>query len=483
MAASRATPDMAVAAQPAEAAPELAGLVRPRIGRLRSNARIRILGWFVALMLVAIVAGLLLQQAILDRRLTSQSDQLLADEATAFRHVAEDAPPGVSARALFEDFLASRPAGSGEAYATFVAGELHRADPRLRPVDERWASVTRPVRGWRGDIRYLAVPLGRDGRTAGVFVVGRDTAEARAAVDDAVETGALVSLSLLVVTAVVAWAVAGRVLEPVRLVTDTARKISETDLRRRITVTSDDEVGELARTFNAMLDRLDAAFETQRSFVHDAGHELRTPITVIRGHLELLGEDPDERRDTIALVTDELDRMARLVNDLLLLAKAERPGFLRTGPVDVGHLLHDVETKATALADRRWRVDGTPPDPVTVTADRDRLTQALMNLASNAVEHTTGPTDEIAFGGAADDGFVRLWVRDTGAGIPEHEQGHIFERFARGGSGRRRPQGAGLGLAIVRAIAEAHGGTVTVASRPGHGATFTIELPRPTGQP
>ena len=118
---------------------------------------------------------------------------------------------------------------------------------------------------------------------------------------------------------------------PAAALGDTARSISETDLSRRIPVTGNDEIAELARTFNAMLDRLERAFATQRAFVSDASHELRTPITIVRGHLELLGDDPEERRETVALVTDELDRMSRFVDDLLLLARAEREDFLRVG--------------------------------------------------------------------------------------------------------------------------------------------------------
>jgi signal transduction histidine kinase len=258
-------------------------------------------------------------------------------------------------------------------------------------------------------------------------------------------------------------------------VTETARSISETDLRRRIPVETDDEVGELAMTFNQMLDRLEAGIDAQRQFVSDAGHELRTPITVIRGHLEILGDDPAERAETVDLVTDELDRMARMVNDLLLLAKAERPGFLEPETIRVGDLLHEVSVKASALAPRDWRVEGYAAN-LSVVADRQRLTQALMNLATNAVEHTDeGAT--VAFGAEARPGGLDVWVRDTGVGIPVEEQQRIFERFARGPRERRNPHGTGLGLAIVRAIAEAHGGRVTVTSRPGEGATFTISLP------
>ena len=149
----------------------------------------------------------------------------------------------------------------------------------------------------------------------------------------------------------------GRVLAPLRLLTDTARSITETDLTRRIPVSGHDEIAELARTFNAMLDRLERAFASQRAFVDDASHELRTPITIVRGHLELLGDDPDERRETVALVTDELDRMSRFVDDLLLLARAERDDFLRVGEVELGALTDELLDKAARSARARWQLE------------------------------------------------------------------------------------------------------------------------------
>jgi signal transduction histidine kinase len=146
-------------------------------------------------------------------------------------------------------------------------------------------------------------------------------------VNEAVSVAIVVMIAVLSVTSVFAWIVAGRVLAPLRLLTETAHLISESDLTRRIPVQGIDEISELTITFNEMLDRLQAAFASQRDFINDAGHELRTPITIIRGHLELLGDDPQERRETVELVTDELDRMSRFVDDLLLLAKAEQPNF------------------------------------------------------------------------------------------------------------------------------------------------------------
>lgn len=483
---------MAVAAPAADAPPDdtlaaaserngRAGLVRVLTG-----VRFRILGWFVVLLAAAIVASLLVQREVLDRRLTAETDELLANEVEGLRNLAADEPRDV--RAVFADFLEAHVPARGEAYLTILDGRLDRtaggdvasAVLATPDVPERWTDLREPARGWLdtagGRTRYLAVPVqAADGEAAGVFVATRRPQESRQAIGDALRVGALVSLSVLFVTAVLAWAIAGRVLNPVRLVTETARSISETDLRQRIPVETDDEVGELATTFNAMLDRLEAGIAAQRQFVSDAGHELRTPITVIRGHLEVLGDDPAERAETVDLVTDELDRMARMVNDLLLLAKAERPGFLQTERFRVGDLLNEVSLKASALADRDWRVEGYPTN-VSLVADRQRLTQALMNLASNAVAHTDDG-DTIAFGAEKRRGGLEVWVRDTGVGIPPEDHQRIFERFARGRRERRNPHGSGLGLSIVRAIAEAHGGRVGVTSRPGEGATFTITLP------
>ena len=262
-------------------------------------------------------------------------------------------------------------------------------------------------------------------------------------------------------------------LAPLRVLRDTARSISESDLTRRIPVEGDDELADLARTFNAMLDRLEDAFASQRAFVSDASHELRTPITIVRGHLELLEDDPKERAETIELVTDELDRMGRLVNDLLLLAKAQRPDFLQPEPIDAGEFTRELFAKASALAGRDWRLGEVAGGRI--VADRQRLTQAVMNLSENAVNHTS-ERDAVELGSAIRNGHVRLWVRDTGPGVSEGEREHIFERFARG-SEATRADGSGLGLAITQAIAEAHNGHVELDSRPGAGARFTVVIP------
>ena len=222
-----------------------------------------------------------------------------------------------------------------------------------------------------------------------------------------------VGLILLLLGSVIAWRVAEGVLRPVRAVTATARSISTADLTRRIPVVGNDEVSELSRTFNTMLDKLEEAFDTQQRFVDDAGHELRTPITVIRGHLELLDDDPIERQDTLALVDDELERMNRIVNDLLTLAKAERPDFLRFEPIDLATLTEEVHAKASALGLRDWQLAGVGRG--IIVGDRQRLTQAMMQLAQNAVQHTTSGA-RIELGSRLQGAEASLWVADAGEG-------------------------------------------------------------------
>lgn len=325
-----------------------------------------------------------------------------------------------------------------------------------------------------GPVRYATMPVNQSDRQ-GTFVVAYFTASEHGEFADVIRTYLAVAVVALAVVALAAWLTAGRLLRPIRDVRRTALAISDTDLTRRIDVTGHDDVSELARTFNAMLDRLEDAFATQREFLNDAGHELRTPITIVRGHLELLDEsDPRDVAETRTLLVGELDRMSRLVEDLVLLARAQRPDFLRPAPVDVEMLTDEVFDKARALGNRQWRVDQRAQ--ATIAADAQRLTQALVQLAENAVKFT-GPDDVIAIGSSANASVVRFWVRDSGLGVPPEDAARIFERFRRGRGGQRA-EGSGLGLAIVQAIAEAHGGHAWVESPPGSGATFRLEIPR-----
>lgn len=323
------------------------------------------------------------------------------------------------------------------------------------------------------------------GDTEGSLLVMQFTEAQSAAVNQSVITLVWVAFAGLLLSSGVAWLVAGQILAPVREVHRVAREISEHDLTARVPVEGNDDIAAVATTFNQMLDRLEGLYATQQRFVDDAGHELRTPITIVRGHLELLSDDPDERRETLRLVSGELDRMSRIVTDLLVLARAEQPDFVRVAGCDVASLTLDIEAKAQALGDRRWQLMEVAEGQARL--DPQRITQAVLQLAANAVQ-ITEPGDRIRIGsrfeGSGPDRMLRLWVQDEGPGVAPTDAERIFERFVRGGAsgeGTAPRRGSGLGLAIVRAITDAHGGSAWVDSVLGEGATFGLDIPAPNG--
>ncbi len=456
------------------------------------SARARIIGW--CLLLVALALGV--SVLVAGRVLLARGDNRLAaelvhegDKLRAYAALAVDrrtGQPFSTVDGLLTGFLRDNLPDRDETFFSVVDGRAdHRSSQRpLARLDTDAAVVTLVAAAPIPTSRTVATPAGpamiavfpvrmdSDPRPAALVVV-EFVAPERAEAWSVIRLLALISFGALAVAGVAAWLIAGRVLRPIRQVRRTAERISESDLASRIDVTGNDDVAQLARTFNRMLDRLQAAFAAQRDFLDDAGHELRTPLTIVRGHLELMGDDPAERAQTVPLLLDELDRMRRIVDDLIVLAQADRPDFLHLGPTDLADVVVDLVAKASAMAPRRWQIDAVAE--VRILADGQRLTQALMQLAANAVAHT-GPDDVIAAGAAVTGRRVRLWVRDSGSGVPPEEAQRIFQRSVRG-AGSRPGAGAGLGLAIVTTIAEAHGGTVTLDSVPGAGATFTLDLP------
>lgn len=320
------------------------------------------------------------------------------------------------------------------------------------------------------------------GDSGGTLVILQFTQDARAQVDESFTGIAWAALLGLLLSSGVAWLVAGQILAPVRDVYRVARDIGEHDLTARVPVDGSDDIAAVATTFNQMLDRLEAVHATQQKFVDDAGHELRTPITIVRGHLELLSDDPEERKASLRLISDELDRMSRIVTDLLVLARAQQPDFVRVASCDVTALTLDIEAKAQALGARRWQLMEVAEGSVRL--DPQRVTQAVLQFAANAVQ-VTDEDDRIRMGsrfeGNGTERLLRLWVQDTGPGVLAEDAERIFERFVRGSArgdtvGRH---GSGLGLAIVRAITDGHGGSAWVDSVPGKGATFGIDIPAP----
>lgn len=390
---------------------------------------------------------------------------------------------------FFDVYMAHRVPEDEVYFIAFVDGQFYKSSPRARPTDlredsvlmRRWARQTQAEQSEQlsedpniGSILYLVEPIQFRDQRLGVFVIAHSTAGERSEGLEATLIAAQVAGVVLLLALLLVWLAVGRVLQPLQTLVTTVKAISESDLTRRLPVQGEGELARLATQFNDMMNRVETAFNSQRNFVNDAGHELRTPITIIRGHLELMDVDSVEQQETLALVMDELDRMNRFVDDLILLAKAERPDFLQIETIEVETLTQELFAKVQALAPRNWVLEEVARGQITV--DRQRLTQAVMNLAHNATQHTK-KTDTITLGSAIGKGKVHFWVRDTGTGIALADQKRIFERFARATHQRRQSEGAGLGLAIVKAIAIAHRGKVTVRSQLGEGSTFAIVLP------
>lgn len=487
--------------------------------RLFGEARTRILIWYVGVIVLFMAIAIPL---IRYRILEQVEDRVAADlekEVASFRELLTDGPiyadepvvqqlrkdgaviprgyptNGAELSSLFSIFLSRQIPEDDTFLIAFLDGKLYKSSPRALPevlnqdsrLMQRWATLQRPEQGEQdtqkvevGSLLHSAEPVRTGDQTLGTFVVVHTTAGEQNEALEAFHVVVQVKIFVLMVALALIWLAASRVLAPLRTLTTTAHSISESDLSTRIPIQGKGEIADLSQTFNEMMDRLQGAFESQRDFINDAGHELRTPITIIRGHLELMGSDPDEQQETIALLLDELDRMGRMVGDLSLLAKAERPDFLQPETVEIQSFIQELYAKATALSsDRDWQLEAKAAGEF--MPDRQRLTEAVMNLAENAVQHTESGS-RITLGADLKQGTLRLWVRDTGTGIAPEDRQRIFARFARATKQRRRSEGTGLGLAIVKAIAEAHHGQVTLESKLGTGSTFTLVLPlNPTG--
>ena len=477
---------------------EARGRASPRWFGAARSTRTRILASYVVLLALSVILGLVALREVLLIGLNDRIQADLQQEVTELDLLLTDGRdpqtslPFASLPRLFDVFLFRNVPGKEEGLLTFVEGDQYQFDLDQFPLESfpaeriaEWEALSDRSGGISdvltdtfgtelGDVHYKAARV-RLGDDVGAFVVAVLPAAELEIIADLQSYGLLASLGVLLLGSIAAYLLAGRVLKPVQDLTETARTISQSDLTRRIAVHGSDDAAEMARSFNGMLDRLEAVMRSQREFVQDASHELRDPLTICGGHLELLSEEPEERRMTIALVVDELDRMGRIVDDLQLLADAEQPDFLRPTWFQLEPFTHELVAQAAALATRGWIVDESVD--VELLGDRHRLTEAVMNLAHNAVQHTVGH-DVIAIGSSASEDEVRIWVRDTGFGIAESEQPRVFDRFRRGRSAHRRYRGSGLGLAIVRTIVETHGGRMEVASRLGEGSTFTMVLPR-----
>ena len=275
-----------------------------------------------------------------------------------------------------------------------------------------------------------------------------------------------------------------RALKPVDQLTEAAREIEEADLSRRVSVRSNDEIGRLACTFNAMLGRLERAFHRQRQFTDDASHELRSPLSVIEAEATMAlrkERSADDYRDALGIIVDESATMKRLIDQLLTLARGDAgEEALDAAPIDMGHVAEETVYTMRPLAEEKGialehvsHVSG----PLFVFGDETQLRRVLANLAENAIRHTD-KGGEIRIDSRHEEHDIVWEIVDTGSGIAAEHLPHVFERFYRADKARSRASGgSGLGLAICQQIVTRHGGTITVASEEGVGTSFQVRLP------
>ncbi|MCH1884037.1 HAMP domain-containing sensor histidine kinase [Agrococcus sp. ARC_14] len=345
------------------------------------------------------------------------------------------------------------------------------------------------VNGEGRSVRYLAAPVAigevdESQPPQAIFVTGYDIDGELAEINEAARVFTITAFIAVTATFLIGLWVSGRLLRPIRRMREVAERSSAATLDERIPVGDGrDDVSQLAVTVNRMLDRLGGALDSQRELLRDVGHELKTPITIVRGHLELVDTgDPADVVATRDLAIDELDRMAMLVDDLRAAARLRDPGAFSIRPTDLAVLTEQIAAKASAIAGAV--IDETvPSSPVSATLDPDRITQAMLQLVANAVRHAEGP---ITIGSRARGRDIELFVRDRGPGVPDELKAEIFERFHRGQAEGRGDGGSGLGLSIVELIAETHGGRAWVADswskregeqEPRRGSEFILALP------
>jgi two-component system, OmpR family, sensor kinase len=376
-------------------------------------------------------------------------------------------------------------AGDVDAARAFTYEQDFTADPAL-PAD---IPLGKPftVDGENGDQERYRVYAEADPFGHGMVVVAAPLTDVEATLNRLLLLSSLVIIGILVLLGLVAWAVVRVGLLPLDRIGHTAGAIAGGDLSHRVETTDPrTEVGRLGIAFNAMLDRLEDAFDRRRAsedrlrrFLADASHELRTPLASIRGYAELFrmgaAGSPEEVAKAMRRIEDEAARMGVLVEDLLTLARLDEIAEAPHTEVDLSALAADAVGDAAAVApDRAIGLEAQPS--ATVLGDAHQLRQVLGNLLRNALVHTPAgtPIDVCV----AADGAVRLDVRDHGPGLPTGDPAELFERFWRAEGGRERGRaGAGLGLAIVAAIVDAHGGRVSAANASGGGAVFSVVLP------
>jgi two-component system, OmpR family, sensor kinase len=494
--------------------------------RRLAGTRIRLTLAFAAVLAIAIVVADIALYLALSRAETSAAADVLVSQASTIVSGIEDVngrvqfgggdlptetQQGVAVEAAIvaPDGSVSQTAGQALSASTLsrIAADARNRTTPAAPVS---------VRDSRGVPRLVyADSLQTSQGSKAVLIVSRSIGELQTALNQTILFLAVLSILVVLAGTLLAHQLAGRVLEPVRRIASTARSLSQRDLHRRVEVdVPHDELGELVETFNGMLARLEASFEGLRRFTADASHELRSPLALMRSELEgtlARARTPGEYEQVLRGLEQEVEHMARMVDQLLMLARADG-GALRPAEtnLDVADFLHETAARWRLTLSSPSRPGLTPspsgggqggggggshvsidveaPDSGSIWADPDLLRRLMDNLLDNAIRHAPQGT-AVRLTGAPTAGGWNIDVHDDGPGVSEAVRPVLFERFAGSGGRRRDSAGAGLGLALSRAIAESHGGSLRLVDETGAGATFRLFLPdslpkspSPTGQ-
>lgn len=471
------------------------GLCAARRGVTSLSIRLRLAIWYSAVLGVTLVVFSLLLYLLMERHLI---DEVNASIATRAQHIAgamrvDAAEPPTLQTVRLPPMDAFESPGVYVQVIQADGAVIARSDNlggRQLPADEQAFAVARAGRGvyytgvvGREQVRVYVGPMLVGQSVIALIQVGRAYRETYAVLERLrlILVGAgLVSLLL---TIGVAMAVAGAALKPIATITRTARAIAlSKGFSRRVEDTgSRDELGHLGTTFNEMLASLEEAYAAQQRFIADASHELRAPLTVVSANLELLRRQrstlPAAERDMmVEAAADEVDRMARLVADLLSLARADAGQKLRLRATELDRLLLEVYAEARLLA-KGIKLVIQEIDEVALLANPDSLKQLILILVINAIRYTPSG-GEVRLALCKEGGVAELSVADTGIGIATEDLPHIFDRFYRADKARARDAaGTGLGLSIAKWIVEQHGGEIVVESMPGQGSIFNVKIP------
>ena len=459
----------------------------------RTPIRLRLTLWYVTLLAVVLAVFAIGTYSIMRRALYDNLREAVVSRGDGFLEVIQYEglrpvlPPERSQATLnqreyfvrlFDDAgLISFDNSAAFGTVTVDAAVLERA--------LRGRSTTRSIQTLADDdvIFVVARPIRRDSAIAGVIEIGQYDDDASDPLKQLLLILGVVYPITLLGASFGGLFLAGRALSPMDKITRTAHTMSAEDLSQRLNLNlPDDEVGRLARTFDEMIGRLDYAFQRQRQFTADVSHELMTPLTIIKGQIEVSRNrerQPAEYATVLETVNEAVDRLIRLAGSLLNLTRANAGQIpLEFEAVDVGETVAGVYEQLSPTAAEKgleFYLDSGPP--ATLSADQDLVLQLLLNLLDNAIRYTL-PGGRVTVGWSLNNGQVSLKVQDTGIGIAAEHLPHLFDRFYRVNPARDRTEGGvGLGLAICRWIAEAHGGWIRIDSTPGKGSTFTVTLP------